>query len=349
MNNELKMQILLSLQYNYPIIKEVVGAINKLILVTISGDGYGNVMKSLDFYQRNNIVHPKMGDQELADKLCWPRSSFFVYPYEENAKGKEFMNYLADKIHNNQILGRQIYTPVIVLTNGTSVELDESKYFFISLTEMHGVFSFRKECIVPKEADAALMEYRIRTHVKADGSLLSILQSAACCLPECLQNEAVLENYLQIVEAMALEDEARDSSDMVDEFIFALHEWQRKYGFSNVKDMADLDAETMNNLEAAMLYDHDFLYITEALFKRIAGEMLPNCPINELKRNLANDGTLVCENTDARSVKVWCQIKDEGPKRKRMLRFRRDRLQPMGVPDFVVKCLNAKEENRDET
>ena len=90
-------------------------------------------------------------------------------------------------------------------------------------------------------------------------------------------------------------------------------------------------------LSRSIVSSKQYFYISERLFKEIANPLIKVVAIDVLKKTLKQEGILCPENTRTFTVKMGYYNLVTEYKRKRMLRFSRDKLDHVGELDFFGK------------
>lgn len=342
MLNNSKLRILLSLVHNYPVIKYFHGSFVKIIVI-VSDKSTGMLLQKLNLTGRNQILCSDTNKEQLVNALCVPRSAFCIYHYEDNSKGKMFLNSLSRAVSEGYLYDKEIMNIPIVLMESGVVALDIINCFAL---EEDTIFSERVtlNMVIPQSRKMEVIRDRINEYVEIYDGVKSVLQTAACFLPECIENRECLGAYLETVEAMLMDDDnIRDTSGISDIFLNALLSWQRATHFCDVRQLPDIEPDDVGLITEVILYDDSYIYMKEELF-RIIAETINDCSSNLIKSALKHDDILVTNNTTTFSVKVSYYSAYGQFKRLRMLKFRRDLICTIGEVDFITRCLNSKEE-----
>ena len=228
---------------------------------------------------------------------------------------------------------------------GFLADLEKANCFIINAEKLSITEQCKADEIVPEEDQIALLMDRINDYVVRDGSIKETLQTAVCCLPECIGDRDVLRGYLDEVEDMIMEDELfQDSCGLVDLFLNAIYDWLTKKELSGVIEIPNAEPIRDSDISKVILYDRKYLYMKDDLYKEIMKDALPYLPIDASKKALRDAGLLLCDCTDTYTSKAR-KVNVDGTRRNiRMLRLEREKMQPLGEIDFITRCLNIKEE-----
>ena len=343
-----KHMVLQSLGLNYPAIRMLGFTVEQLIIVVVPKGNSAAMRRELDLCGRKLFLYPGMKQPDLAEVLGVQESAFCVYPYENSVKGNKFLGVLSGMVCRNRVGNNEIRNLPVVLMEGGMVDFSELDCFAIYEEEdnvQHAEFAK----VVPGKDCIPLVKERISNFVVQDGSMRSVLLTAACFLPECIFSDKTMEEYVDVVDRMIIEEEEnRDRHGLASIFLQALFEWQAAKGFCNVRELPNLDMQTTDNIDNYIFYDQDFLYMKDEFYKEIVRDMLVPYSVSEVKKDLMNEGILVSDKSKTYGTKVSYTSVAGVPQRVRMLKFRRERMQPLGKIDFITSCLITRGGAHDE-
>lgn len=342
--------LLLSLAVNYPIMKSWGLAMPELLILAVDA---GEGMAAMDLLAKSNTprIDVLTGNKVLAAVLSQTNSDFVLCPYSRSRRGKEFVERLSSIVKAGTVNGISITALPLVIAETVPVELMEQDAFIFFLDGSLEGISLDRQRVVPPDCQLEVVKDKMRTVTKGTGSRdEKIFLSAGCFLYPNLVNagqEKIFDELLICAKWLVKRNENKDAADLSEAFLRELYFWQERTAFCEIYELPNVDMNLSNKIENCMLYDEEFLFMKERLFKSISASLLQIFPLNSLKTALVNDGILCPENAATYTAKMPFYNVAGQYQRERMLRFRRSRLSVLGEMEFVEVCQYLKE-NQDE-
>lgn len=159
-------------------------------------------------------------------------------------------------------------------------------------------------------------------------------------------------DYIRLTEeAVANFERFEAGYDVSDTVVRIIHAYIRKESelcFADIKEVTGHVEEALD-YGKAILSDSDFYYIQEALLKKICQPILSGISIVQLKKELAENGILVCNNTNGNYTvkKIFYNTETGTKKRCRFLKIKKEDLETdegFSLEEWYEYCLEEKRE-----
>lgn len=332
------MLILKSLALNYPIIMSWRTVFPKIITLVVKK---GMQVKVMDVLRNFPISYS--GSRNSDFEFYIGKAKMKLGDIEQ-IKMKHFYDHS----------GKQGF-PVIISDNPV-VDDDNQDCFFIFVDEQQ-MLSFAVKDIVPLPEDLQAIYKKV---LSLDDLNLSeeekILKAAVYFLePYCFRTNQ-MHLFTQLLETAhnlcVVDEEARDTSGLDMIFVKTLFEWQQATCFSDMYALSE-SVVTSKDIQKIMLYDSQYIYLSEKLLKEIVEPMTKFVPINSLKKGLLDAGIIDVRNGGTAgaatyTVKVSLYTSDKDYCRVNLIRLNREKVESGGRLGLVDACYLEKEELEDE-
>ncbi len=334
--------ILKSLAINYPILKENSLDLAKLLLVVVDK---GQLKAAADLFSDGDAprISEYMRAKEFKKVFSEANSVFVIYPYSQTRKSKEFLNFLNTITRIGAIEETQINVMPLVISEGIPYDCDLENFFTVYLNGTLSGIHVDGMVVVPPDDQLAVVADKINSLVLNNLSQEQKALLAAVCFlyPNIFEGslQVKFEEMLGCAEKLVeLDDDNKDTGNLGDAFIQQLYYWQEQENFCDMYQLPHLETHAIENFHQVILYQEDFLFMKESLFKKIAESLLKIFSVDAIKKALVQEGLLCPENTQTYSVKMPYYNPNREYKRERMLRFRRSKFNCVGELDFMDLC-----------
>lgn len=342
------LDILKSLIINYPVIREFNCGLTKLLLLVVEA-GKSKAIIDLLSIEDAPRLNEMMGTKQLVRFLTNYESTYTVYEYFPSIKSKEFIATLSTVARIGEIGGHKLSSIPVVISEGVPYGCDMHDFFTVYINgEISGIM-LENGLVVPADDQLMVVEDKIHTYITENHSQNKKALIAATCFlyPNMiLSKEDALEEYLNQVEYLVeADDDNQDTNNLENIFISELYRWQERTSFHAVYALPNLEMSIISKLDQVILYDNDFIYMKEKVFKDVVKVLLRTFSIDTLKAELIDAGMLYAENSRTYTVKVGYYNLIGEYQRERMLRFQREKINIVGEMEFIEMCMYEREDN----
>lgn len=317
--------ILKTLAVNLPILQSWGYIFPRLLRLVVEPGMQARVMDALQNFE------------SCESRNTW-RSDFRFYV--TNNPGKDFVTKIRNGLYQrNPKMG----LPTIV-TDNPIVDDEENSFFYIFMDERRYSSDYRIGEIVPYSSDLEAIHQKLSE--QDDYELTEeerTLKAAVFFLEPYFFRKGKLERIrelLDLVHSICIMDEnVRDAAqDIPDVFVKCLFKWQEDTNFYDIVDMSG-EGELVVELNEAIFYDDENVYMSEKMFKKIVEPMREYAPINSIKRSLREYEYLsVNKNSADNNYTTKVTIPGSKGNRVRMMKFIRKSLLISGGLDFIDTC-----------
>lgn len=340
-------RVIKSLAVNYPILLDNGCGFEKLLMLVTGQGDMSTVLRTIGG-DTPLIIYEGMTRAKITSILTTENSKPVFYLFSPSAKGHELIRNLALMIKMGTFGKQNISVIPILVSERIPPDVDLSECFSVYLDTGLRELTIKSEEVVPTDSQVAVVLDKIKdftVNVKTQEE--KSLKAAACFLYPILKEEnegADFPEYLELVEKLIVsDDENQDINSSGEIFLRELYRWQEANEFSNVYELPDLEMEATKNFEGVILFDEQFVYLKDSLFKEILGTLLEIFSIDALKNSLVGEKILCPSQKKSYTTKVgYYNVAGEFD-RVRMLRFDRSKLKMVGELDFIELCIDGKE------
>lgn len=336
--------ILKSLAANLPILKAWGFSFPRVITVVAESGMMERIMRILVNFEDRDY-------QSKEDR----NSDFVFYQFVNCSKNLEMIKKIRAKVSFDRLGAQGL--PLLV-TDNVLVDDDGFDQFFIFLEGHIELNTYKIGDIVPFPTELDLIKKKILSQEDAGLSEEERNLRAAVYFLEsyCYRNDMLpfMDDLLKAAHQMCVVDEeSRDMYDIDQSFIKVLYDWQSEENFGDIYELSETN-DILRDWQNIMLYDENYLYMSEKLFKVIVEPLLQYVPINALKSTLADKGIVDTgsrekgkHRVNSYTVRMSAFLSDTDY-RPRMMRLNRAKIERPGMLGFVDACYFAKEEGEDE-
>lgn len=344
-----KLNLLKSLGINYPVIRDLCCEPEKLFIVIINAGQMRvaiELLSSKDTPKLSTIMNYKQIQKILTNY----NSAYVVYPYVPSPKGKDLLYTLSSIIRTGDINGIPITALPIVISEGVPQDIDLQDFFIIYTGGNLNIASLEVMDFVPDDDQLPVvidkMQHSIgHSTTPEEKSFLA----AACFLYPTLMKIGYpekLSNLLDDAKTMIIEnDENQDCNNIKEIFVQELYCWQEESKYYDVFELPYLETYATRNMEHVILYDENYIYMKDSVFKAIAHNLLQVFSLETLKKTLIEEGVLCPNKSKSYTVKVGFYNVAGEFQRERMLRFDRQILHKIGEVEFIEICIGEGEKD----
>ncbi len=334
--------ILKSMGINYPVLKAYGLELAKPLLVVVDA---GQLKAAVNLFSDGGAprISEYIREKECKKNFSETNSMFVIHPYSPTKKGKDFLTFLSTVARLGVMGEVQINAMPLIISGGIPLDVNLDNFFTVFIDgSLSGVY-INGMTVVPPDRELAVVENQIKLHLSDDFSQEEkALLAATCFLYPNIFSGAVqseFENLLDYARVLVKRDgENKDTNNLGELFIRELYRWQERTGFCLMYELPDLEMSITENLHQVMIYNNDFIFVKEELFKEIVAPFLRTFSIGVLKREFVKEGILCPENAQTYTAKMSYYNVAGEYRRERMLRFKRSRLNCAGELDFVDVC-----------
>lgn len=342
-----KLLILKSIGTNAPVLAEWGLKFEKL-LVVVGEKGQANRMRTLLAEDDIPVLNEFMSLRKV-EKIFGEASSTFVpFVYSPSRKGQDFLNLLLVLSRAGEASGSKINAMPLVVSEEIPVGIDLSRCFTVFLEGDLAEIYLEEEDVVPPDEELSVVRDRIQTFLpRADTPDKRALLAATCFLYPNLglaEREECFQTLLEEALRMAmLNEENQETGQLNQLFVEALYGWRERTGFHDIYELPYLEMQTVNGLDHVMLYDAEYVYMRESLFKQVVEPLLSIFSLGAIKQTLVNSRVLCTERATTYTVKMGYYNVAGQYQRSCMLRFSLDKLNRPGELGFLELCCEGQE------
>ena len=316
-------RIIKSLAVNYPILLAAGCGFEKLLMLIIRQGEMGAIISVLGG-DNPQLIHNDMTSRKISQILTLNNSVAIFYPYSPDGKSQGIVRQLSIVMKTGTLERQKILTLPIIISEGVPLNIDMSECFSI-------YFNGGLKNIVGTG----------RTEIQEERALKA---AVSFLYPILEETEEGIAEYLKVVEDLVFsDDENQDTNNLGESFLRELYKWQDEKTFHRAYELPCLGTEATKSFEQVILYDEQFIFMKDSLFKEISENLLRVISMDILKNSLRQEKILCPGQTKTYTVKVnYYNVAGEF-NRVRMLRFDRSRLKIVGEIDFIEFCTDGKE------
>lgn len=338
--------LLKSIGINYPVLKEYGLELTKPLLVVIDR---GQLKAAVSMFSEGDalMLNEFMKVRDCKKVFSAANSTFVLFPYSQSRKGRDFLAFLSCIARVGAMEETPINAMPLILSEGVPYDCDMEDFFSVFITGSLGEVHIDEKIVVPPDKQLAVVEDKINIMITDNFSQDEKAFMAAACIlyPNMIEADLKKRFYDVINCARRLAKVNEDNqcvNGLGDAFIRELYYWQEQNAFHDVFELPNLEMSTEEKLDEVILFDERFLYISEKIFKEISRPLIKIFAVDIFKRTLMQEGILCPDNTSTYTVKMPYYNLIAEYKRKRMLRFSRNKLNHLGELDFLDKCKYQK-------
>lgn len=338
-------RIIKSLAVNYPILLADGCGFEKLLLLIIGQGEMGAIIKVLGG-DNPQLIYSDMPSRKILLILVQNNSVAIFYPYSPDRKSQEIVRQLSIMMRTGTFEQQKISTLPIIISEGIPQNMDMSACFSIYFSgDLRNIVGQELDVVPPDSQVPVVLdkikEYTEGTQIQEERALKA---AASFLYPILKETEEGILEYLKVVEDLVFsDDENQDANNIGESFLQELYKWQEKNEFHRAYELPYLGTEATKNFEQVILYDEQFIFMKDSLFKEISENLLRVFSIDILKNSLRQEKILCPGQTKTYTAKVnYYNVAGEF-NRVRMLRFDRNRLKIIGEIDFIESCTDGKE------
>ena len=294
--NEL-VQILMSYIINFPILQDWESSMSKPIgLVFENRKMLAKALKTILFSCK--LIEANASISTVKKILSRANSHGVAYlvgvnPFE-SAKAKTVMDLLLDANSYGVLDGKRISTAVILLFEGVvSKELKEAVYEIHLCENDLDVHSFCVEDVVPEASKLELIrDINHRFNLLGKESLFP---SVAFLYP--LRSSYEYEDLLEMAKKLDRQaDEFSHQDGLVELFCDSFKAFVGDGEIVNIYALPEIDEDGVANIENALFFDNQFIYLNSKYFQKIFSEIFrTGVSIITLKTALLESGVIVAD------------------------------------------------------
>lgn len=337
-------RLLRSLAVNYPILLDIGYGFEKLLILVVGQGDVSAVIRAVGG-DAPQIIHESMTRERILSILTTVNSEPVFCLFSPTKKGYDLVGNLKAVLKTGTFDMRHISAVPILISERVPPDIDLSDCFSVYLNVGLQGLTIQRQEVVPPDDQVSVVLDKITDYAEdAATQEERSLKAAACFLYPIFKKENAemyLPEYLKLVEELVFsDDENKDTNGLADIFVQELYRWQEKREFNKAYKLPYLEMEVTRDFEEVIIYDEEFLYMKDALFKEISEVLIKTFPIDILKSCLAKEGILCQSKESSYTVKVgyynlageFCRV--------RMLRFSRNRIRLAGELDFIELCVD---------
>lgn len=339
--------LLRSYALNYPIIREQAFILSKAILLSV-GEGEGKA--TLDFLKSDLDIQidEQMRTNQMVALMMDVNSGFVLYYAVSSKKSIDFLEGLGTMAKTGRFFGTELSAPILIVMEGIPAGVDLHNFFLIFQESAISKASVDMKDVVPADDALPVVFDKIRECCRWENSDLQAWIAAACFLWPQLKGEdrdTVFHSLTMSARALVMKDENNQGVASLGELaVDALYHWQEKTMFGDLIELPDVDEDMKLHIEKHIFFDDLYVYFTNDMFSDITKQLQSTYAFIRLKSALREEGILCSDHSDTYTAKMrYYDVKCDCPRRKRMLRLRRDKLNRVGDIDFVELCLQSGE------
>lgn len=353
MSNIMIITLLKALGLNFPVISDMGYYFSRVIMLVVAEGQTRYVMRLLSSYGCAKMDEFSK-TRDIRQKFLDVHSAFVIFPYTCSSQSEKMLNVVSSLLKAGEIDTEPIQALPIFITEDEYIYDKENRLFLVYCDDDFTGMNIPLRTVVPQEKDLSLIGEKIRTNTTREQSIEErTLCAAACFLYPILlemREENLFEELLELPERLCeLDEDVRETDNVGEYFRKSLENWGKKKKFDEVfrlnEEKVDLKKGTM------ILYDDEYLYMTEALFREIVEPILKIIPIRIMKASLKEQEILLTNNHSSRGYTVKISLKIAGEEkliRIRMMKFNRESLHKEGELEFIDTCLRRKVGNQHE-
>ena len=340
------LSVIKSLSVNLPVLKDWGYLMHKLPWLVVAEQEWRRLGQY--FANGNYYLDALMSGKTVSEKitLCSPVAAVMYYVPE--SREWEFAQSLARVTRMGQVAGKQMQVLPIIISEHLPISENAQNLFFVINLEEKIEWNLILEDVVPQDDELPLVKKTIEEQnmVEASSEERTLL-AAACFLYPPLCRAGFNKDFEWLLnsvrEAVCMDENLSDTVGLSEVFIRVINRWHEKVEFEKVFELPDLESSVTKNWDEVVLFDSEFIYLKDALFKHIAEPLVKIISINALKRQLVEDNVLCTDVTNTFTVKVsYCNVAGQFC-RERMLRFDRKKLEILGEEEMIEACLRRRE------
>lgn len=340
------LSVIKSLCTNLPVLKEWGYVFYKPLWLIVENKEWQHLGRY--FANRFYYLDSMMSTKNLLERLTECSPWAVVMFYEPTHRETEFVQNLARITQMGQVAGKQLQVlPIIISEHMPICKNEQSSFFVINLEEELDWGMVLDDAVPLDEELIWVKELIIERNGECESSEERTLMAASYFLYPYLCRSGLgtdFELFADAVqEAVVIDENLHDTAGTSEAFIRVINDWHEKVKFSEVYELPDLELSATLNFDNVILFDEQFIYLKERLFKQIAKPLENVILINALKRQLVEDGVLCTDTTNTFTVKVsYCNLGGQFC-RERMLRFNRNKLEVLGEEELISACLRRRD------
>lgn len=338
-------RIIKSLAVNYPILLAAGCGFEKLLMLIIRQGEMGAIISVLDG-DNPQLIHNDMTSRKISQILTLNNSVAIFYPYSPDGKSQGIVRQLSIVMKTGTLERQKILTLPIIISEGVPLNIDMSECFSIYFNGGLKNIVDQELDVVPPDSQVPVVLDRIKeytggTQIQEERALKA---AVSFLYPILEETEEGIAEYLKVVEDLVFsDDENQDTNNLGESFLRELYKWQDEKAFHRAYELPCLGTEVTKSFEQVILYDEQFIFMKDSLFKEISENLLRVISMDILKNSLRQEKILCPGQTRTYTVKVnYYNVAGEF-NRVRMLRFDRSRLKIVGEIDFIEFCTDGKE------
>lgn len=330
-----------SIGINYPILREWGFELTKPLFWVVDRGQLHTAVK-LFGNGKTPVLNEFMKTKDCKKIFSDVNSAFVLFPYSQSKRGQDFLAFLSCVARIGAVEETPINAMPLIISEGIPYDCDLENFFSVFIDENLEEMHVDEMMAVPPDRMLTVVEDKINSFITRElPQDVNTFLAAACFLYPNIMNTGDKKRFDDIIRCagqLAKKNEDNQfTSGLSDIFLQELQHWQEQSTFHNVFELPNLEMSTEERLDKVILFDKQYFYISERLFKEIANPLIKVVAIDVLKKTLKQEGILCPENTRTFTVKMGYYNLVAEYKRKRMLRFSRDKLDHVGELDFFGK------------
>lgn len=353
MKNLMILMIVKALGVNFPVLRELGFYMQKIITLVVPRGETKNVISILSSY--GCIKLDEFAKQkQIREAFCETHSAFIIFPYKYSQRCNKILDLVFSILKAGEVDGKILDALPIFITEDNVIQDNEDQMFLIYCEkEEFSQIKIPMENVVPEAKNLPLIEDKIKNYIiKAESKEEKILIAAICFLYPMIEEyqDYKFEKFIEMAyEMVQVDEDVRDTQDLKEYFIESFLNWQQLNQFSGVYELHSYKKDISD--KKVILYDQDYLYISEEMFKRICKPILEIIPISVMKTYLKEEGILLTNNNSLKgyTVKISIRSKENGDiTRVRRMKFDRAKLHRDGDMDIIDICKAREGRKNDE-
>ncbi len=342
------LQLIMSLAVNWPVLLSWGLELPKLMLIIVE-QGQGKTLARFLTGKHTGRIDSFNRETDLKKVFLETNSAAVIYRYRQSANDNEFLENLIGIGESGCYSGEPVRAMLIVISEGCPLGVNREGAFTICLDEdLKNIKPVSLNKVIPKDSMLSVLKMLTKGWKDSEGDrdLAAFISAAWFCYPQMTEEERktlfpdLLKTAGQLVDK---NEELSEPEDICDLVVGEILRWREDTDFSKAYELPYLDKEACDCLEMSVLFNDEYVYMSECLFKNAVERLLRVYPIMKVLESLRINDFIRCDSVKTATSRVGFYGPDGNYGRVRMLRFNRKRLGRLGEQPFVEQCLSARE------